>query len=161
MAVSTSQNCCCQCLCPHSEPQPPPPPTSAGDSPIVAGRSGPVSCGVTAFSPRVLVCTGLCIPSKSGFSVSLSPLEVLQSNLTSLQSQILWGLFLPLLDPQAGKPEVGLRTFAPVRELLLYNCFPLCGLPTWRVLDLILLQLRPSYHLVASPLSLDIGYHFW
>ena len=37
--------------------------------------------------------------------------------------------------------------------------FPVCGSPTHPVWDLILLHLRPSYHLiVASSLSLDIGY---
>ena len=48
--MSTPQNCCCQCLCPHSETQPPP--TSAGHPPILAGRSGPVPYGVTAFFPK-------------------------------------------------------------------------------------------------------------
>ena len=59
MPRSTSQNVCCQCLCPHSEPQPPP--TSAGDPPTLAGRSGSVSCRVTAPSPWVLMCTLLCV----------------------------------------------------------------------------------------------------
>ena len=88
-------------------------------------------------------------------------MEVLQSNLTGLQSQILWGLFLPSLDLQARKPDVGLRTFTPVGEFLWYNCFPVCGSPTQRAWDLILSQLRPSYCLiVASPLSLDVAYFF-
>ena len=47
--MSTSQNCCFQCLCPHHEPQLSP--TSVGDPPILAGRSGPVFYGVTAFFP--------------------------------------------------------------------------------------------------------------
>ena len=41
------------------------PPTSAGDPPTLAGRSGSVSCGVTAPSPWVLMCTLLCVyPSR-------------------------------------------------------------------------------------------------
>ena len=36
-------------------------------------------------------------------------------NPAGLQSQILWGLLLPLLDPQTGKPNMGLRMFSPVR----------------------------------------------
>ena len=43
---STSQDCCCQCLCPHSEPFLVH--ASTGDPPTLAGRSGSVSCGVTA-----------------------------------------------------------------------------------------------------------------
>ena len=46
--------------------------------------------------------TTLCVPSRSGVSVSLSPVEVLEANPTSLQSLILWELFLPLPDPRLG-----------------------------------------------------------
>ena len=56
---SNSQNCCYQCLCPGSEPQPAP--ASAGNHPILAGRSVPVSYGVIAFFPWVLVCTRPCV----------------------------------------------------------------------------------------------------
>ena len=41
----------------------------------------------------------LFVPYKSGVSVSLSPLKVLQSNPTGLQSQIPWGFPVPLPDP--------------------------------------------------------------
>ena len=49
-----------QCLCPHAEPQTPP--TSAGDTPILAGNSGPVCTEVSSFIPGSwcaldLVCT--------------------------------------------------------------------------------------------------------
>ena len=135
--MNTSQNCCCQFLCPHSEPQLPP--TSAVDLPILAGRSGPVSYGVTAFFPQGAgMHKTLCVPSKSGVSVSPSPVEILQSSPAGLQSQNRWGLLLLLLGQQPGKPGVGLRTFTPLGELLWYNCFPVCGSPTWRVWDLIL-----------------------
>ena len=46
--------------------------------------------------------TTLCVTSKSGVSVSLSPVKVLQSNPASLQSLILWEFPLPLSDPQVG-----------------------------------------------------------
>ena len=59
MPRSTSQNFCCQCPCPCSEPQPPP--ASAGDPPILGGRSGSVSYGVTAPSPWVPMRTLLCL----------------------------------------------------------------------------------------------------
>ena len=45
-----------------------------------------------------------------------------------LQSQIPWGFSVPLLDPQVGKSVTGPRSFATVRELLLHNCSPVCGL---------------------------------
>ena len=87
MLRSTSQNFCCQCPCPHGEPQPPP--ASAGDPPTLAGRSGSVSMGSLLLPLGPDVHTTLCVPSKSGVSVSLSPVQVLQSNPTSLQSLIL------------------------------------------------------------------------
>ena len=73
-----------------------------------------------------------------------------------------WEFPVPLLDLQAGKPDMGLRSFTTVWELLLYYCSPVCGSPNWQVSDLILLWLCPSYHLVmASSLSLDIGLCFF
>ena len=132
-------------------------PASAGDPPTLAGRSGSVSCGVTTPSPWVLMCT-----LQSGVSVSPSPVEVLQSNPTSLQSLILWEFLLLLPNPQIGTPDVGLRTFTPVGVLLWYNCSPVCESPTQQLRDLIFLWLRLSYHLIAaSPLSLYMGYFFW
>ena len=74
--------------------------------------------------------TNLCVPSKSGVSVSPSPVDVLKSNPASLQSLILWEFLLPLLDPQVGKPYVVLRTFTPVGVLLWYNFSPICESPT-------------------------------
>ena len=47
--MGTSQNCCCQFPCPCGEPLPPH--TSAEDPSTLAGRSGSVSCGVTAPFP--------------------------------------------------------------------------------------------------------------
>ena len=127
-----------------------------------AGRSGLGSYEVTAFFPGSwctwdLVCTlqvwSLC---------SLSPMEFLWSNPIGLQSQILRGLLLPLLDPQAGEPAIWLRTFTLVGELLWHDYFPVCGSPTWQVWDLSLSWLCPSYFLVvASSSSLGVEYLFW
>ena len=44
---------------------------------------------------------------------------------------------LPMLDPRAGDPDVGLKIFIPVGELLWWNYFLLCRLPTQHVWDLI------------------------
>lgn len=65
-----------------------------------------------------------CVSSRSGAAVSPSPVAVLHSSPTGLQSQVLWGLFLLMPDPQAGEPDVGL---SPTGELLQYNCSPVCG----------------------------------
>ena len=83
--------------------------------------------------------TILCVPSKSGVSVSSSPVEVLQSIPTRLQSLILCEFLLPLPEPQLGKPDVGLRTFTPAGGLLWYKCSPVCESPTHQLWDLILL----------------------
>ena len=116
-----------------------PPPASAGDPPTLTGRSGSVSYGVTVPSLDPDAHTTLCVLSKSGVSVSPSPVRVLQSNLASLQSLILYEFLLPLPDPQVGKPDVELRTFTPVGGLLWYKCFPVCESPTQQLWDLILL----------------------
>ena len=50
-----------------------------------------------------------CIIQESLFSQSK---EVLIPNTTDLQSQILWGFSVPLLDPQVGKSVVGAGIFA-------------------------------------------------
>ena len=120
-----------------------------------------VSCGVTAPFSWVLVGRRFCVCSSRVEYVSPSPVKVLQSNVTGLKSQIPLGLLVLLLDPKAGKPDVGLRTFTTVGELW-YNCSEVCGLPTWQVWDTILSWLRPSYCLTeTSPLTLDMEYLFW
>ena len=70
---STTQDCCCQCLCPHGTAAC----ASTGDPPVLADRSGPVSYGVSAFSPLGHGAHKTFVPSKMGISVSLGPLEVL------------------------------------------------------------------------------------
>ena len=80
-------------------------PASAGDPPTLAGRSGSVSYGVTAPFP------GSCVLSKSGVSVSPSPVEALQSNPTSRQSLIPWEFLLPLPDPQSCEAWCGAQNF--------------------------------------------------
>ena len=59
-----------------------------------------------------------------------------------------------MLDSQVGQPDVGLRTFTPVGGLLWYKCSPVCDSPIQQLWDLILLLLRPSYHLTVALLCL-------
>ena len=72
----------------------------------------------------------LFVPLESGVSVSLSLVEVLSSNPAGLQGQVSWGFPVLFLDPQAGKPDVGLRIFTAVGELRWYHCSPVCESPT-------------------------------
>ena len=65
-------------------------------------------------------------------------------------------------DPQAGEPCVGLRTLTLVGEPLRYNYFSSLGVAYLAVMDLLMSQMPPSYHLVVtSSLSLNVKYLFW
>ena len=106
----------CQCVHPHGELLPTH--TSTGDLPTLASRSGSVSCLVTYSFPLSLGAHKIFfVPSKSGVSISPSPVEILKSNATRLQSHIPWGFPVPLPDPQALKPGMRLSIFITVGEL--------------------------------------------
>ena len=61
----------------------------------------------------------LCAHSKSGVSVSASPVEFPQSKPASLQiPQVVWGILLLLPDLKAGDAAMVLRTFTSVGTLL-------------------------------------------
>ena len=60
----------CYTHCPQPRSRPPPTHASAGDSWILTGKSGSVSCGVTASFSWVLVQKVLFVPSKSLFPSS-------------------------------------------------------------------------------------------
>ena len=99
---------------------------SSRDSWTLAGKSGSVSSRVTAPFFWVLGHTRFRFcPPRVGFS---SPVEILSSNLTDLQSQIPWGLSVPIPDSHIVKSFVDPGTFAIVQELLWKNCSPVCGL---------------------------------
>ena len=143
----------CLCLQPLGEPLPVH--ASTRDPLTLAGSFGSVSCGVTAPLLWVLLHARFC----------LCP-----PRLESAFPPVLWKSYnqIPLAfqarfpgDPQAGKPDMGFRTYTTVGELLWCYFPPLCGSPTDGVWDLILSWLCPSYHLAAaSSLSLDVWYLF-
>ena len=137
MPMSTPQNYCCQCLCPCSEPQLPPP-HSAVDTSIPGSSSGPCLYEVTGFFP-VSWCTRdpVCPLQVWSFCFPQS-YEIPVIKLHWPSKQIPGGILLLLSDPQAREPDMGLRTITPVGEPLRYNYFPVCGLPTRWVWDLIL-----------------------
>ena len=150
----TSQDCCRQSHCPHSKSLLTP--TSTGDPPtsrcLVQYIVGSLLLSLVSWYTQDFFCALYASPS---------PVEVLQTNPTGFLSQIPWGFLVTLLDPQTGKPDRGLRTFIIGKELLRYYCSPICGSPTWWVWDFILFWLCQSYCVVvASPLSLDLGYCF-
>ena len=62
---------------------------------------------------------------------------------------MLWVFLIPVSDPQTGEPDMGLRIFSLVGELLQYNYSSL-----WIVyslgMDLIMSQKHPSYHLICG-----------
>ena len=141
MPRSTSQNFCCQCPCPHGEIEPPPPLQETLQHQQVGLVQSPPGSLLLSLGPDVH--TTLCVSSKSGVSVSPSPVKALQSIPTRLQSLILQEFLLPLPDPQVRKPDVGLRTFTPVRGLLWYKCSPVCESPTHQLWDLIYCYCAP------------------
>ena len=104
-----SQDCCFRCLWSLCRPLS----THAftRDSWTLTGKSGSVSCGVTALSPGSWCTQGFVVPSKS---VSLDVLSL-------------------FVDPRFGKSVVGSRTFVTMWELLLYNCSLVCGLSARRL----------------------------
>ena len=72
----------------------------------------------TLLSLGFSACDCLCVPFKTGFSISPSPVELLCTSPIGLQCQMLWELFLPMPDPPAWGFDVGLRTLTPVGESL-------------------------------------------
>ena len=103
-----------------------------------------------SFRPSLGMCKVLLVPSKTGVSVSPSPVEVVIKS-CCLQSQIPWDFSVPLLNPQAGKPDVGFRTFTTVGELLWYYWSSVCGSPTQRVAQVTQLCLTLCHPMDCSP----------
>ena len=104
----------------------------------------------------------LCVPFKNGVSISPSPMELMHTIPTGLQCQILWGLFLPVLDPHTWEFDVGLRTLIPVGESLSVNqlVFSLWSFPPGRygVVYIMKSPLLPGD--VASSFSSGVLYLF-
>ena len=90
---------------------------SAGDHPTLPRRSGSIFCGVTSPFPWVLVHAIFCLCPPRVKSLFL-PVPW-KWNPSGLQNHNSGGFSVPLLDPHAGKPDAGLRTFTTVRELLM------------------------------------------
>ena len=76
------------------------------------------------------------------------------------QDQIPWRFPVPLSDAQAGKPDVGFRTFTAGQELLWYYCSLACEshLASMEFDFVMIVPLLPFTR--AFSLSLDVGYLF-
>ena len=103
--------------------QPPSTHASPRDSWTLMGKSGPVSCGITAPFSWVLVHTRFCCALQESVSPSCVS-SVIKSHWPP--SQIAWGFSAPLSDPQVGKSVVGPRILT-MQEFIWYNCSALCG----------------------------------
>ena len=120
-------HCCIQCPWPCSRPLSTH--ASSGDFWTLTAKSGSVSGGITAPFSWVLVLTRFCLcPPSVSFP---SPVEVLLSNPTGLQSQIPRGFSVRLPDPQVGKSVVGPWTFLTVQDFLWCNSSAVCGSAWW------------------------------
>ena len=117
-----------QCPCPCGDPLQTH--ASTGGPPTLAGSFGSVSYRVTVPLLRVLVHAKFCLcPPRLEFL--LPPVFWKSYNQIPLAlSAIFPKLQVPPLDPQAGKPDVQLRMFTTMQELLWYYYSPVCGSPT-------------------------------
>ena len=110
---------------------------SPGDPPRPAGTFGPGFYQITASAPGPSARGILCVSFRSEASLSPSPVGLLRLSSAGLRTQMLWGVLFPVLDPQAGEPDVGLRTLAPAGEPLPHNYSPVRASPHLGAWDLI------------------------
>ena len=98
--------------------------------------------------------TSMHSPPPPGMEPLFPPVLWKSGSPAAIRSQTLWGPLLLLPNPQAGKPDAGLRTITPVGKRLCYNCLwgtHLAGIGFDSM----------ATHSVASPLLLDVGCLSW
>ena len=99
-------------------------------------------------SHLILCCSLLLLPSifpNIRVFSNESTLCMRTSNPAGLQGQISWGFPVHFLDPQAGKPDVGLRIFTAVGELRWYHCSPVCESPTPMGMEFYFIMIAPLH----------------
>ena len=102
------------------------------------------------------------VPSKIRVSVSLSPVEVMQTNSTGLQGQIPWGFLLLCQIPRLGSLMWSSEASEQWEYFFDILVLHFVGHPPDGNGILFYCDCTPSYHLdVASSLSLDMGYLIW
>ena len=129
-----------QLLLPQKEPLLP---SFPGNPSGPAGWSTPGSCKVCFFPESwytrepesALLQWSLCCPRSNGAPAG-KPYWPSKPNAL--------GAHLPSARTLDGEPDMGLRAFTPVGELLQYNCSSVSGSPTCGVWDGIISQVPPS-----------------
>ena len=91
--------------------------------------------------------------SKSGVSVSPDSVELLQLSPAGLQSQMLWGLLLPMQDPQAGKTDWG-SEITLLQKNLCNRIFQFVGFPPCRY------DIQLYHECAPSTISLFLTFSF-
>lgn len=86
----------------------------------LADRCGSGSCGITTAGEHKT----LCVPSKSGAFIFPSSVKVLWSNPLAFKVRFSGDSCSHCWILRMGNPDMDLRNFAPVGELLWYNCSP-------------------------------------
>ena len=124
-ASRNSQDYCIPCLWPHSRLLAAH--ASAGDSWTLTGKSGSVSCGVTA--PFSWPTQGFVFSLQE----SVSPVMWKFRNQIPMAFQVKFPAGSHSHCQIPGWEICGLRTFGTVWELLWYHCSPVCGLSAWRL----------------------------
>ena len=124
--MNACQDCHCQsCPC-----------TSAGDCQILTGRSGPVSYEVTTFVlGSWYVWDLVCTPPPPTVEFQLPPVLWNSSDQTPLAFKARFSGGFPSYCQTLRLGN--LMWVTPIGEFLWYNYFPICGLPTRQVQDLI------------------------
>ena len=98
---------------------------SLGGSPRSAASGfDPDSFQTTASVLGLVACEILCVPFKSGASVSYSPLTLLYTSPAGLQSQMFW---VPVQDPRLGRLMPGLDPSLLGENLCDWDYPPFCG----------------------------------
>ena len=115
MPRGTFQDCCRQF--PHPCGEPLPTHASIGDAQTLAGSFGSVFCGVSAPFLRVLVCTRFCLCP--AILESFSPVLWKSYNQVLLAFKVRFSgdSQLPCQISQAGKTDMGFRTFTTWENL--------------------------------------------
>ena len=113
--MRTPQNYSCQCTCPHNVPQLLS--ASAEDLPVLADKSGPVSYRLLLFPWVTVSHETLSAPSTHRVSVSPVLWNFFDQTLLAFEARFS-GAPPPTARPQGKEPDIELRSFTYVGELL-------------------------------------------
>ena len=153
ISIHTSQDCYCPCPCPCGRPLPTQ--VSTKEPQILTGRSGSVSCGVTAHFTWFLVHTRFyCALQESLFPLVLWNF-CSQSCFPSKSDSL--GIPSPFAGSQ-GKPHVGSRNFSTVRELLWYYFLQFVGQFDFNMITLSLPSFCGFFFVLGGGISFISGF---